>query len=75
MENEQLLQYINKIDGLNNQIDELRAEIRGVFADAKANGFSVRAIKEILKLKKMNDIDREEFEFERKKYMEMLKNA
>lgn len=72
MENEQLLQYINKIDGLNNQIDELRAEIRGVFADAKANGFSAKAIREILKLRKMSAPDRAELEFEVGEYKKML---
>ena len=72
MENEQLLQYINKIDGLKNQIDELKSGIREVFSEARNNGFSAKAIREILKLRKMSAPDRAELEFEVGEYKKIL---
>lgn len=52
MANEQLEQYIERIEKLNEEIDSLRADMRTIFADAKGNGFSLKAIREVIKLKK-----------------------
>lgn len=72
MENEQLQQYIEKIERLQTDIDGWRAEIRSVLADAKTNGFSAKGIREVLKYRKMNPADRKEFEWEREKYLSMM---
>lgn len=72
MENEQLLQFIEKIESLNEQIDKIRLEVRETFASAKGEGFSAKAIREVLKLRKMSKVDRDELEFEVGKYKELL---
>ena len=68
MANLQLEQYIEKIEGLNEELDKIRGMIREVYSSAKGEGFSPKAIREILKLKKMNPADRAEEEFLRNQY-------
>lgn len=72
MEDEQLKQYVERIEKLQEEISELQADIRQVFAEAKGNGFSAKGIKEVIKLRKMNPADRGEEEFLRTKYIEMM---
>lgn len=72
MANEQLEQYISKIEKLNEEIDALRADMRTIFTDAKGNGFSPKAIREVIKLKKMSAADRAEEEFLRDSYKKEL---
>lgn len=72
MEDEQLKQYVERIEKLQEEISELQADIRQVFSEAKGNGFSSKGIKEVIKLRKMNPADRGEEEFLRTKYIEMM---
>ena len=72
MENERLLQFIERIENLNEQIDALRGDVREVFASAKDEGYSAKALREVLKLRKMTKPDRDELAFEVGKYKEML---
>ena len=69
---EQLQQYIEKIEALEVQASNIRADIRGVYAEARSNGFDAKAIREVIKLRKMNKPDREEFDFLREKYKKQL---
>lgn len=68
----ELQQYVDRIEQLNGEMDGIRADIREVFANAKAEGFSAKAIREVIKLKNMPAADRAELEFEVGKYKEML---
>ncbi|MBO7696925.1 MAG: DUF2312 domain-containing protein [Methanobrevibacter sp.] len=68
----ELQQYVDRIEQLNGEMDGIRADIREVFANAKAEGFSAKAIREVIKLKKMPAADRAELEFEVQKYKELL---
>lgn len=68
----ELQQYVDRIEQLNGEMDAIRADIREVFANAKAEGFSAKAIREVIKLKNMPAADRAELEFEVGKYKEML---
>lgn len=72
MANEQLEQYIARIEKLNEDMDGIRADIREVFAECKKDGFSPKAIREVIKLKKMNEADRAEEEFLRDSYKKEL---
>ncbi|WPY00957.1 DUF2312 domain-containing protein [Candidatus Trichorickettsia mobilis] len=51
---EQLKQYISKIEKLEHSKLELAEDIKEVFAEAKANGFDVKTMKQVLKLKKLD---------------------
>ncbi|WP_347939284.1 DUF2312 domain-containing protein [Rickettsia oklahomensis] len=51
---EQLEQYISKIERLEQEKADLSEEIKDIFQDASAHGFDVKAMKSILKLKKLD---------------------
>lgn len=49
---EQLKQLISKIERLEEEKIEIQEALKEVFDEAKGNGFDVKAIKQVLKLKK-----------------------
>ena len=51
---EQLVQYITKVERLENDKANVLQDIKEVFADAKNNGFDIRTLKQILKIRKMD---------------------
>jgi uncharacterized protein (UPF0335 family) len=53
---EQLVQYITKIEKLEQDKTEINEEIKEVFLEAKSTGFDIQAMKQVIKLRK---IDRE----------------
>lgn len=63
-----LMTFIERIERVNLEIAELQADVREIFSEAKGNGYSVKAIREILKLRKMTEADRVENECLRYEY-------
>jgi len=59
---DQLHSYIQRIERLEEEKQALMADIRDVFAEAKANGFDVKIMRQVLKLRKMDKDDRDEEE-------------
>ncbi|ABV75759.1 MULTISPECIES: DUF2312 domain-containing protein [spotted fever group] len=51
---EQLEQYISKIERLEQEKADLSQEVKDIFQDASSHGFDVKAMKSILKLKKLD---------------------
>lgn len=51
---EQLKQYISKLERLEEDRLQVAEDIKEVFAEAKGNGFDVTALKQVLKLKKLD---------------------
>lgn len=51
---EQLKQYITRAERLETEKSQLNDDIKEVFAEAKASGYDVKTIKQILKLKKLD---------------------
>lgn len=51
---EQLKQYVDRIERLETEKSELQDDIKQVFDEAKANGFDTKAMKQIIKLKKLD---------------------
>lgn len=49
----QLRQYIEKVERLEEEKAELMDAIREVFAEAKGNGFDIKIMKQVLKMRKM----------------------
>jgi len=49
----QLRQYIEKVERLEEEKAELMEAIREVFGEAKGNGFDVKIMKQVLKMRKM----------------------
>ncbi|ABS68921.1 DUF2312 domain-containing protein [Xanthobacter autotrophicus] len=59
---EQLKSFIERVERLEDEKKAIAEDIKEVFAEAKANGFDVAALKEILKIRKADADERKEHE-------------
>lgn len=59
---ERLKQFIEKIERLEEEKAGVAADVRDVFAEAKSTGFDVKALRQILRLRKMDRNERQEQE-------------
>jgi uncharacterized protein (UPF0335 family) len=69
---EQLKSIIARIENLEEEKTALAQDIKEVLAEAKGNGYDVKAIKQILKIRKMDAQEREEAESILDTYMRAL---
>lgn len=69
---EQLKSIIARIEKLEEEKTGTAADIRDIFAEAKGNGFDVKAIRKIINLRKMDAQEREEAETVLDTYMRAL---
>ena len=58
----QLRSFIERIERLEEEKQALMADIREVFAESKAQGYDVKIMRQVLKLRKMDRDDRAEEE-------------
>lgn len=59
---DQLKSIIGRVEKLEEEKSGIAADIRDVFAEAKGNGFDIKAIRTIIKMRKMDASEREEAE-------------
>jgi uncharacterized protein (UPF0335 family) len=59
---EQLRSLVERIERLEEEKAALAGDIRDVFAQAKGNGFDLKVLRQVLRLRKMNNADRQEQE-------------
>lgn len=64
--------FIDRIERLEEEKRELSTDIREVYAEAKAAGFDVKVMRQVLRLRKMDPADRAETEFLRDEYKKLL---
>ena len=57
-----LRSFVERIENLENERQALTDDIREVFSEAKGSGFETKIIRQIIKLRKMNDYERGEME-------------
>jgi uncharacterized protein (UPF0335 family) len=57
-----LKSIIGRVEKLEEEKSGISADIRDVFAEAKGNGFDTKAIRTIIKMRKMDASEREEAE-------------
>ena len=69
---DRLRSLIERIERLEEEKKELQSDIRDIFAEAKSAGFDVKAMRTILKLRKMNAADRDEQEIVVETYRKAL---
>ena len=69
---QQLLSIIERVENLEEQKRELQDDIKEIFAEAKGHGFDTKALKTIVRLRKMDKQIREEFEAILDTYMHAL---
>jgi uncharacterized protein (UPF0335 family) len=58
----QLRQYIERVERLEEEKAGLASDIRDVYAEAKANGFDPKTMRQVVRLRKLDKADREEQE-------------
>lgn len=63
---------IERIERLEEEKKGISSDIRDIYAEAKGVGFDVKIMKAIIKLKKMNQADRDEQEFLLETYRKAL---
>ncbi|NNG03533.1 MAG: DUF2312 domain-containing protein [Inquilinus sp.] len=59
---DRLRSFIERIERLEEEKAALTADIREVFAEAKANGFDTKIMRQVVRLRKMESADRAEQE-------------
>ena len=59
---DRLRSLIERIERLEEEKKGIQGDIRDIFAEAKSAGFDVKALRTVLKLRKMNAADRDEQE-------------
>lgn len=59
---DRLRSFIERIERLEEEKAGLAADIRDVYAEAKGSGFDVKVLRQIVRLRKMEDSDRKEQE-------------
>jgi len=58
----ELRQFIERIERLEEEIASINADKRDVYAEAKGRGYDVKAIKHIVRLRAQDENERSEFE-------------
>ena len=69
---QQLLSVIERVETLEEQKREIAGDISDVYAEAKVNGFDIKALKTIVRLRKTDKQLRDEFEAVLDTYMHAL---
>ena len=54
--------FVERVENLDTELQELSEQKKEVFAEAKAEGFDVKILKEIIKLRKQDKDERDEHE-------------
>lgn len=57
---DKLKAFIERIERLESEKADLAADIREVYAEAKGNGFDTKIMRQVVKLRKMEEPDRKE---------------
>ena len=60
---DRLRSLIERIERLEEEKKALSSDIRDIFAEAKSAGFDVKIMRAVIKLRRMNDADRDEQQF------------
>ena len=67
--------FVERIENLDTELQELNEQKREVFAEAKGEGFDVKILKEIIKLRKQDQDERDERESMLDLYMRAMEQA
>lgn len=68
----QILSFVERIERLEEEKKEISADIRGVFSEAKGQGFDVKVLRQVIRLRKLDPADRAETEFLRDEYKKLI---
>ena len=63
IDSNQLNSYFDRIERIEEEIKEMRADVREIYSEARGNGFDPKVMRQVMRLRKMNPADRAETEF------------
>lgn len=69
---DQLQSIVERIEWLEQEKADIASDIRDVYAEAKSNGYDKKAIREIVKLRRLDAHERDEQEYIRDLYRRAL---
>lgn len=69
MSENDVMTIIQRIERLEEEKKEIQSDIKEVYAEAKARGYNKKALKQVIKLRKMSTADRDEMDFLVSEYM------
>lgn len=69
---DQLKAFVERIEKLEEEKKTISDDIRDVYAESKANGFDVKALRQIIKLRKIEPTERDEQEAILETYLHAL---
>jgi uncharacterized protein (UPF0335 family) len=72
---DQLRAIIERIEHVDEEIRELNEAKKEIFLEAKSNGFDVKVLREIVRLRKQDQKEREEHESLLEVYLRAIKGA
>jgi uncharacterized protein (UPF0335 family) len=67
--------FVERIENLDTELQELNEQKKEVFAEAKGEGFDVKVLKEIIKLRKQDQDERDEHESLLDLYMRAMETS
>jgi uncharacterized protein (UPF0335 family) len=67
--------FVERIENLDTELQELNEQKKEVFSEAKGEGFDVKILKEIIKLRKQDQDERDERESLLDLYMRAMETA
>ena len=67
--------FVERIENLDSELQELNEQKKEVFSEAKAEGFDVKILREIIKLRKQDKEERDEHESLLDLYMRAMETA
>ena len=67
-----LLSYVERIERLEEEKAALQNDIKEIYAEAKASNFDVKAIKELVKIRKKDELERQAEEYIVEQYRKAL---
>ena len=67
--------FVERVENLDTEIQELNEQKKEVFAEAKGEGFDVKILKEIIKLRRQDEEERDERESMLDLYMRAMEQA
>lgn len=73
MSENDVMTIIQRIERLEEEKKEIQSDIKEVYAEAKARGYNKKALKQVIKLRKMDPDDRNEMDFLVSEYMDKCK--
>lgn len=69
---DQLRTIVERVERMNGEKEDINADIKAIYDEARSNGFNVKIVKEVIRLRKMDHDDRQERDAVLSLYLEAL---